>query len=622
MNWRKVFDRKQADLPAGVDLPFKRSKTITQGRRVKVQHTRSIMAQMVESDVGISFHLRAMVAMWALTILFATMGARLVYVAFMPPAEPRASIREMPVEPGRRGNIYDRNGVLLAATLKTYSLYADPKRILDAEEAVVKLRRVFPELGEMELLQHLSDPSRRFVWLKRKMTPAEAAAINAQGIPGIYLRDEYVRIYPLKELASHILGAVDVDGRGIAGIERSQNATLAKGDDVTLALDVRVQDLLRQSVLEAKTMSEAPAAWGVVLDAAHNGILGMVSLPDYDPNHFGKYPDEARFNRVALASYEMGSTFKLFTMALGLADGKITPDTKVDCRYPIKIDRFTIKDYHAKKAILTATEILRYSSNIGAATIADMSGAAKQKEFMGKLGMLEPLNVGLPEIGPVRYPNNWGRIQTLTISFGHGMMVTPLHLVAATAALVTDGNFRVPHVLKEPAETVAPRKALEMPIVQQVRDLMRDVVHDGSGKSSAVAGYDIGGKTGTAEKISGRGYSKDKNVVSFVAAVPLTNPQYVILIMVDEPKKGFETGGRIAAPSVGRFLERWAMVDSIEPNYDEVKRLKGFSGYQTKWMRYSQAAGVNEPTQNATAAPEIPNEGTGNEAIEPAATEH
>lgn len=576
--------------------PFQRKSTPLQQRKVKVQHTYSYKtpAMVVRSGrTGSSlggrlagaatmgtggdaraFQLRAVIAMFMLTLMFGGMMGRLVWVAFMPPAEPRPSLREMPVEPGRRGNIYDRNGVLLAATLKVYSLYADPKRILDMAETKKKLRAVVPELSPEFLNRALDNRERRFVWLKRRLTPDRAAVINALGLPGIAFREEYVRLYPHRNLVSHVLGAVDVDSTGLAGVERGYNRQLMRGDDITLGIDIRMQDLLRQSVLDMKEKAEAKAAWGVVLGAQTGEIMAMTSLPDYDPNHFGKYPDEARFNRAALASYEMGSTFKIFTLAEGLIDGVITPSSTIDARFPITIGRFTIKDYHAKKAILTATEILRYSSNIGAAKIADLSGPEKQKEFMGKLGFLEPLDTGLPERGPVRYPSNWGRIQTFTISFGHGIMVTPLHLVAAVAALSTDGHYRMPHILKDGHPEPNPRlvypegKVAEL--MPQVRQLMRDVVTSGSGRSSQVVGYDIGGKTGTAEKISGRGYAKDKNVVSFVAALPLEHPEYVVLVMFDEPKKGYETGGRSAAPAVGEFLRRWVMVSSLPPDEKSV----------------------------------------------------
>jgi cell division protein FtsI (penicillin-binding protein 3) len=625
------FGSKKKTLPvwggpshSGSSLPFQRKPSPLQQRKIKVQHTYayktpamvarggattgSLMGRLAGSarldDGGDTraFQLRAAIAVFALTLLFGGMMARLVWVAFSPPAEPRASLREIPTEPGRRGNIYDRNGILVAATLKVYSLYADPKRILDATETKRKLRAVLPELSPEFLSRALDNRERRFVWLKRRLTPDQAAVINSLGLPGIAFREEYVRLYPHRNLASHLLGAVDVDSNGLAGVERSYNKQLAKGDDVHLGLDLRMQEILRDSVHSMLIKSESKAAWGVVLGAQTAEIMALTSLPDYDPNHFGKYPDEARFNRAALASYEMGSTFKIFTLAQGLIDGVITPSSTIDARFPIKIGRFTIKDYHAKKAILTATEILRYSSNIGAAKIAALSGPSKQKDFLSKLGFLAPLETGLPERGPVRYPSTWGKVQNYTIAYGHGIMVTPLHMVAAVAALATDGFYRMPHVLKNghPAQTLRAVYPTHntLTLISQVRQLMRDVVTDGSGRSSQVLGYDIGGKTGTAEKISGRGYAKDKNVVSFIAAVPLEKPEFVVLVMFDEPKKGFETGGRSSAPAVGEFLRRWMMVSNAPPDAQKVAAARAV------WLRKNAKTKPAQPAPDPIATQE------------------
>ncbi|MFZ2587901.1 MAG: penicillin-binding protein 2 [Alphaproteobacteria bacterium] len=565
--WNKP---KRNEPASGAPAPFAfKQRSVVQTHRVKVRHQRGfVVAEPIGGGVGIQ--IRALMVVFTLSLLMGTMAVRLAYVGVMPPAEPRQSIRDMPKDSLRRGDIYDRNGVLLASTLRTYSLYADPKRILNVDEVVARLPKALPEIVAARLKKAIANPERRFVWLKRRMTPAEAKRVHDLGLPGLEFREEYVRVYPLEKTAAHVLGAVDVDNTGLAGVERAFEDTLKRGEDVFLAIDVRAQDMLAESVREMWEESESKAGWGAAMDAQTGEIIAMVSLPDFDPNHFGKYPDEARFNRAVLASYEMGSTFKIFTLAQGLANKHITPETRIDCREPIKIGRFTIKDYHAKGTILNATEILRYSSNIGAAKIADMGGPSEQKAFMAKLGMLQPMNVGVSEVGPVRYPSNWGRIQTFTIAFGHGMMVTPLHLMAGVAALATDGYFRTPYVIKG-GSPQKPHKVLEMETVRQVRDLLRDVVVSGSGRRSHVVGYDIGGKTGTAEKVSGRGYSDTKNVVSFVASLPMDNPKYVVLVMLDEPKVGYHTGGLSAAPAVGAFIRRFGMMVGLAPDMAEVQ---------------------------------------------------
>ncbi|HEX2859365.1 MAG TPA: penicillin-binding protein 2 [Alphaproteobacteria bacterium] len=576
-DWRKPFARP-GHTPGHGDSgrDFTRKRNPLQQRRVKVQAARSFRDPLGIPDEPVSnIQFRAVVTLFTLVLAMTSIGARLAYVGMSPPMEPRPSLRAMPVEPLRRGNIYDRNGILLAATVKVYSLYADPVRILDVKEAATKLHALFPDLPAEGLRDVLGNRDRRFVWLKRRLSPKQAQDANALGLPGIAFREEYVRVYPLQNVASHILGAVDVDNNGLAGVERYYDSDLKKGHDLTLALDLTAQDLLRDSVRDATYQAGAKSGWGVVLDSKTGEIIAMTSQPDYDPNHFGHSDDTARFNRAALASYEMGSTFKLFTLAQGLSDGVITPETPIDCRFPIKIDKYTIKDYHAKHAILTAREVLRYSSNVGAALIADKSGPAAQKAFMDKMGMLKPLSkVGISEIGPVRYPHNWGRVETFTIAFGHGIMVTPLHLVAAANALVSDGVYRPPVVLKGGEDQSSWRQVLDNKTVLQVRDLMRDVVVNGSGRSASVPGYDIGGKTGTAEKIGARGYDHSKNVVSFLASLPLDNPRFTVLIMLDEPKKGFETGGKSAAPAVGAFVRRYALVAGLAPNMEAVRATK------------------------------------------------
>ncbi len=589
---KKPWDSLRAGRAREAAPVFTPKRTPVQKRRVKTHAARGFMPSRADvMENGAATHFRAMCVMALLTLMFGGVAAKLAYVGLMPPAEPRPSIREMPKESLRRGNIYDRNGVLLAATLKVYSLYADPKRILDAEEVVRRLPGVLPDVDMERLKGQLNDPTRRFVWIKRRLTPDEAQQVHALGLPGLEFREEFVRVYPHRNLASHVLGAVDVDNNGLAGVERGFNDPLAAGDDLHLALDVRLQEMLRRRLMDMQAKSESKAAWALVMKAPTREIVALVSLPDYDPNHLGKATPAEMFNNVTLGSYEMGSTFKLFTLAQGLVEKKITPDTLIDARQPISIGRFTIRDYHAKKSILTANEVLRYSSNIGAAKIADMSGPEAQKDFMGKLGMLAPIDTGIPEIGNVRYPSNWGRIQTFTISYGHGMSVTPVHLVNAVATLA-DGYVKHPSVLLGGVSTTEPVRLIDEGTLEQIHVLMRDVVLNGSGRSSQVVGYDIGGKTGTAEKISGRGYAKDKNLVSFVGVLPMKNPEYITLVMLDEPKKGFETGGRSAAPVVGDFYRDLTQLAALPPDMDEVEAYRKLlertkRKYDDPWQVYA-----------------------------------
>ncbi|MCA3244501.1 MAG: hypothetical protein INF43_04255, partial [Alphaproteobacteria bacterium] len=412
-----------AERPLGAMPAFTPRRTVVQQRRVKVPTSLGFQAVLPaergSGPLGLSeagaLNVRLNILMLALLAAFGVVAARLAFVALTPAMEPRPSLREMPREALRRGNIYDRNGILLAATLEVYSLSADPQKVLDPEEVAEKLPKILPSLSPVNLLTQLTDPRRRFVWIKRRLTPEQAAKVHALGLPGLELRSEFVRVYPHQQMAPHLLGAVDVDNNGLAGVERAFNQQLNRGEDLQLALDVRLQERLRQRVAEALGVSEAKAAWGVVLKTRTESglptreIVALVSLPDFDPNHFGRASPDSRFNRVTQGSYEMGSTFKLFTVAQGLVNHAITPETKIDARFPLQIGRFTIKDYRAKKAILSVEEVLRYSSNIGAAKIADLGGPTAQQEFLGKLGLLEPLQAGIAEVGQVRAPTNWGR---------------------------------------------------------------------------------------------------------------------------------------------------------------------------------------------------------------------
>jgi len=573
---------------------FRPKKSAVQQRRVKVRATRGFTASRkdIYDPNANALFMRAWIVMLMLTLAFAVVAIRLATVALMPPVEPRPSIREMPAEALRRGNIYDRNGVLLATTLKVYSLYADPKRMIDRDEVIRKLPTVLPGLDVHRLKRLLSDPTRRFIWIKRRLTPDEAIAVNALGFPGLEFREEFVRIYPHRSLAGHILGAVDVDNNGIAGLELGMNSTLSKGNDIHLALDIRLQDMLQREIAKEMEKSESRAAWGVVMKVPTREIVAMVSLPTFDPNSFGEASPEQRFNHATLGSYEMGSTFKLFTLAQALHEGKVTPDTLIDCREPIHIGRYTIRDYHAQKSILTAEEVLRYSSNIGAAHIADMSGPEAQKEFLAKLGLLSPVDIGIPEMGRVQYPSNWGRIESFTIAFGHGISVTPIHLIDAVATL-SDGLVKPPSLMLggDPANIPA-KKVLDDKTLAQIHELMRDVVIRGSGRQAEVVGYDIGGKTGTAEKIDPHGgYSKTKNLVSFVGVLPMEKPQYIVLVMMDEPKKGYETGGKSAAPVVGEFFRDLTQLEGIKPDAEEVRAYKAMvkrthTDITSRWAEY------------------------------------
>lgn len=538
-------------------------KQYGQRRRVKVKAEQGYV-QRRQPDTDNHLKLRAICVMGVLTLCFSAIGTKLGHVALAPPQEPRTSVHRIPQQPTIRGNILDANGTIIATSLKVHSIYADPQRILNPQETAAKLANVLPHTDVSQLASRLSRQNRRFIWIERHVTPAQAFAVNGLGLPGVGFREEYVRMYPHKRLAAHVVGATNIDGKGLAGIERSYNTHLKQGKDVQLTLDMRLQHQLTEALRTTYADSEAKSAWGLALDARTGAIRAMASLPDFNPNNYGQARQQSKFNPVTFGRYEMGSTFKLFTLAQGLAEGHITPETVIDARKPITIGKYTIRDYHAKKRELTALEVLRYSSNIGAAKIAEMFGQEAQKQFFYDLGLLSPLNIHLPETVAPDYPPIWRKVHLYTAAFGHGIAVTPVHMAAATAVLSTDGQYRTPHVVKN-RDLPPPRPVIDTAAVEQVKTLMEDVVQNGSGRRAQVAGLHIGGKTGTAEKVGVGGYSEDKNLVSFIATVPLDDPQLILLVMVNEPKHGYHTGGLAAAPAVQQLVKRAAPLLQMAP---------------------------------------------------------
>ncbi len=400
------------------------------------------------------------------------------------------------------------------------------------------------------------------------------------GIPGLHFEIEERRVYPHDRAAAHVLGLTDVDGRGIAGVEKTFDSELAAGKTLRLSLDVRVQDMLRQEMVAAVREFRAIGAAATVLDVRTGEVLGMISLPDFDPNAPGEDDDDARFNRAAKGVYEMGSTFKLFTVAMALDSGTTTLRGGYDASKPLRVAHFTIRDFHAENRWLSVPEILVHSSNIGAAQMALDVGGPTQRRYLGRLGLLTTAAVELPESGKPLTPKPWRDINTMTVGFGHGIAVSPLQLTTAVAAVVNGGLWRPPTVLVRGGESLpAGERVFSARTSAQLRGLMRLVVRYGTGRKADVPGYQVGGKTGTAEKLIAGRYRRDARISSFVGAFPIDAPRYVVLAMIDEPKGNkstlnYATGGWVAAPVVGRLITRIASLYGIAPRVDEELEVK------------------------------------------------
>ena len=485
-----------------------------------------------------------------------------------------------------RPDILDRNGEVLATDVPVPSLYAEPRRLIDVDEAVELLTADLPDLDATELRERLSS-KRGFVWLKRDITPEQQAEIYRQGLPGIGFLNENKRDYPNGAEVSHVLGHVNIDNQGIAGIEKWLDgqglqalhmaglATDRLQTPVQLAVDLRVQHALRDELVKARAKYSAIAAAGVVLDVRTGEIVSMVSEPDFDPNNPREALDPTRINRLTTGVYEMGSTFKAFTVAMALDSGKVTLKSTFDAHNPMHYGKFDIHDFEPQQRALSVPEIFTYSSNIGAAHIAMSMGIDAHKAFLKKLGQLDRLRTELPESAEPIVPKRWGELNTITIAFGHGLSVAPLQAVMGVAALLNGGILLPPTFLKR---TEAEAQALGKRVIKpetslMMRYLMRLNVEKGTASKADVPGYYIGGKTGTADKVVFGRYSNTKVLTDFMAVMPADQPRYLLLIMLDEPhptpeSHGFKTSGWNAVPTGGAVVARIAPLLGIQPRLD------------------------------------------------------
>lgn len=523
-------------------------------------------------------------------LVFLVVGARLIQYGLVDP--PVTGTIGKIDNIASRPDIVDRNGVLLATDIDMVSLYADPRRIVDADEVVEKLAAILPDLDWRETHKKLRSQT-GFQWLKRQLSPRQQADILALGIPGIGFRPEKRRFYPGGPTASHIVGHVNIDNQGLAGMEQyldqqglsdlratglTSNTPL---EPVRLSIDLRVQSMVRDVVANAMDAYQAEAAGAIILDVETGEVLAMASVPDYDPNEpsrtlpngsVDKEYEKGWFNRISNATYEMGSTFKSFTLAMGLDEGKITLNSVVDASRPIRMGGFTIRDFKGKNRALTIPEVFQYSSNIGTAAVADMVGIEGHQQFLTKLGLLSRMQTEMPGVATPSQPRTWKKINSVTISFGHGVATTPLQTAVAAAALMNGGSFIPPTFLPRTPEQA---KLLSSRVIKEktsadMRYLYALNGMQGSGRSAQVEGFSIGGKTGTADKVINGRYAKDINFNAFVAAFPMDKPRYIVLSIVDAPRTG-ERGGRTAAstsaPMIRSIISRAAPLLGVLPRF-------------------------------------------------------
>ncbi len=529
---------------------------------------------------------RVGLAILAFTLVYAVIAGRLVMFAVSPESHIVRRAGSGDRVATARPDILDRNGKILATDVRMPSLFAEPRRIIDLDEAVELLTAVLPDLDAADLRERLNT-KRGFIWVKREITPKQQQEIHRLGLPGVGFLSENKRTYPNHAEVSHVIGHVNIDNQGIAGLEKWVDgrglaalhmagfATDRLQKPIELALDLRVQHALRDELIFAAEKYKAKAAAGIVSDVRTGEIISMISLPDYDPNSPKQANDPLRINRLTTGVFELGSTFKALTVAMALDSGKVNLNSSFDARGSLRYGKFNIGDYHGQNRILTVPEVFTYSSNIGTARMALAMGVEHHKWFLRKIGQLDRLRTELPESAEPIVPKRWGELNTVTIAFGHGLSVAPLQAVAGINALMNGGWLIPPTFLKrseEEARKLA-RQVVKPETSEKMRFLMRLNAEKGSARKAEVAGYYVGGKTGTSEKVIGGRYSKTKLLTTFTAVLPADQPRYQVLIMLDEPQglpetHGYATSGWNAAPTAGKVIARIAPMLGIEPRFD------------------------------------------------------
>lgn len=501
----------------------------------------------------------------------------IVKTAYRASQEPEVQVKDYFTKEIRRGNIYDSEGTLLATSLKVNSLYADPKIMLDVNDAVFKLNKVLPELDIHLLKRKLSNKHRRFVWIKRNLSPKLAYEVNALGIPGLSFKKEFFRTYPNGILAPHVLGYINRNGKGVIGVEKTYDEKLSKGEDVHLTIHSIMQNSLRDALTNQMRKTQASSAWAIALDPRDGSVLASVSLPDYNPNLYNKAVAKQWKDRTIADVFEMGSINKIYTYALGFETGIINLNSILDATKPIRIGKYRIRDVAAKNKWLSVTDGFKYSSNIAASRVADELTVDQQKKFFDELNLLNSLKYDLGETTQPIIPENksWKRLKKMTLSYGYGLAMTPLQAVAALASVGNNGYYIKPKFIKStPTEK---HRVLSDETVSKMKRLFSATIEQGTGRRARVKGYLIGGKTGTAEILGDSGEYKDKqNLATFVGFAPLNNPKFIVLVGINSPQGRYRGGGSAAAPVFKEFATKAFAVLNIRPTVHKMQE-KGFN---------------------------------------------
>lgn len=525
-------------------------------------------------------------------LAFCTVGWKMAALATSAPFEPIETASSAVSIVNQRADIVDRNGEILATNLITTSLFAHPQDMVDPRAAANGLAQIFPDLDAERLYKWFSG-ERKFVWIKRKLSPEQRQAVYDLGEPGLQFGPRELRLYPNGNLAAHILGGTSFGREGVhaaevigtAGVELEFDKFLRdpaeNGAPLELSIDLSVQAAMRRVLAGGMAMMDAKGAAAVLMEVDTGQIISMVSLPDFDPNHRPALPvsgdpaDSPLFNRAAQGKYELGSTFKLFTAALAMETGAANMETMVPTRGPLRWGRFRINDFHNYGAQLSLLDVIVKSSNIGTANLAKDMGTEVQQDFLQKLGFFEvpPIELREAQRGKPLLPKNWSELSTMTISYGHGLAATPLHLATAYATITNGGLKVVPTLLKNTPAPTEQDRVISEETSRNVAEMLRQVVVRGTASLGEVEGYQVGGKTGTADKPNPRGgYYEDKVIATFASVFPTDNPKYVLVVTLDEPEErsGIEarrTAGWTAVPVAAEIIRRIAPLMGLRPEY-------------------------------------------------------
>ena len=522
--------------------------------------------------------IRLIVAGFIFTACFLVLSTRLVDLSLIGTGTDSASSQNFSTSELtlNRRDIVDRNNIVLATNLPTESLFVDPREVLEPEKSIQEIKTVLPEINTGSLLR-LINSGGSFHWVSRNLTPEQVWQINNLGLPGFKFVEEERRVYPHGALFAHALGFAGIDNRGLAGIEAALDSRLTgkanvNAEPLKTSLDVRVQHALTIELSEAMAAFKAKGAAGLVIDVHTGELVAMTSLPAFDLNLYKESSPNERFNRATLGVYELGSVFKAFNTALALDSGLVDITDSYDATKPLKVSRFLIRDDHPKNSWLTVPEIFIHSSNIGSARMAMTIGAEKQQKFLSQLGMLKPIKIEIPESGHPLSPSTWRDINTMTVSYGHGIAVTPLHAISGFATLVNGGIKRQPTLLfrDQNHKNIEGTRIIGADTSLLMRKLMYQAVTEGTGKSAQVEGYLVGGKTGTAEKVVAGSYQRKAIISTFIAAFPIERPRYAVLVSLDEPQgnkltHNLASAGWTAAPATGRIISKIGPLLGVPP---------------------------------------------------------